>query len=88
MLAGHVKVVFTGTKITRDTVKSNEFLLDTTIAHIGTRVCVSTLELHIKSFFGLLHLGEAVSSNMSVMVVPAVRYAFHDMWAEIACACK
>ncbi|CAK9021625.1 Uncharacterized protein SCF082_LOCUS15424 [Durusdinium trenchii] len=41
-------------KINRDTVVENEQLINMTMRHLGTRVTISNLELHLRSFYDLM----------------------------------
>ena len=44
-----------GKVINRETIELNEEALKAIIAHLGTRVGVDTLEVHVQAFYGLLH---------------------------------
>ena len=55
------QVQFTGKRITRDTVQANLNLVKTTISHLGTRVGIPTLEVHIQSFFDFMNMDPNVT---------------------------
>lgn len=42
--------------INRETVAQNSQLVSLTLKHIGSRVTVNTLEVHIQSFYDLMHI--------------------------------
>ena len=42
--------------INRDTCVKNEYALTLALKHLGTRVCVQTLEVHIESFYCLMNI--------------------------------
>lgn len=43
-------------RINRDSLTQNEKLIIQTLNHLGTRVCVQTLEVHIESFYCLMNI--------------------------------
>ena len=42
--------------VNRGTVIDNHHVVNLTLKHLGTRVTVSALELHIRAFYDLMHL--------------------------------
>jgi hypothetical protein len=71
----HAKVQYDElTGINRDTVSQNRELVSLTLKHLGTRMAVSTLEVHIRAFYDLMHLnvGSTLSKSRGCMVMVTV----------------
>ena len=61
------KVQFTGSRVTRDTLEGNSKLVSTAIRHIGTRVAIPTLEVHIQSFFDYMNMDPLISRTRTFL---------------------
>ena len=64
------EVLWTGKRITRDTIKCNQYLFCQAYKHCSHRVAIDTLEVHVQSFFDL-------------MCVAGVTGACISMWKEL-----
>ena len=47
--------------INRETVAHNKVLVSLTLSHLGSRVTVGTLELHVRAFYDLMRLNASGS---------------------------
>ena len=57
------QVVFTGSRVTRDTIKENVYLFSCAYRHLAHRVGVDTVEVHIRSFFDIMHIDHGITST-------------------------
>ena len=51
--------------ISRETLVKNEALVTITLSHLGTRVCVRSLEVHIQALYDLMQIVVPRSSHKS-----------------------
>ena len=62
-----IEVLFTDTQsITRSTLVDNEHLVTLALTHLGTRVSVKTLDVHVQSMYDLMQIN--VPRDLTLLV--------------------